>query len=417
MGKRGKGFTGPLVLVAVVVAICAGGCWDRREINELSFFSSAAFDLEGQERVLTVEYIKPSPAGGGGEGGGRETLPQRQAIIDSEKGATFLEAGRQGALGMPRRAYLAHAAAILIGEEMARYGIKEVLEHIDRIPEFRRTTLILLTRGPARDEVIMAQSGLEKNLGREITGLHKWVQVSGYGFIPNVNHVFYDLSGEAGSTVLPVLELAPQPYPPLLGRGGTAGGTGGATAPKAETLLTARLNGAGLFYRDKLVAWLNAEQTRGWSWVRNKVKNAVLTLSDQNGSLVSLNITDSRAKTEVEYRDGLIRGYIKVKVEGNLLEEQGYQDFTKEEAVKYLEEQAAARIRAEITEALRAAQKAGTDVFGFAGALHRRYPKVWRQVENNWRDEFQRLPVTIVIKAKLRRTGMTGRPLKPGGGS
>ncbi|MEW8960124.1 MAG: Ger(x)C family spore germination C-terminal domain-containing protein, partial [Moorella sp. (in: firmicutes)] len=246
-----------------------------------------------------------------------------------------------------------------------------------------------------------------------------WVahRVRKMGFIPNVNDVFYDLSGDAGSTVLPVLELAPQPYPPLLGRGGTAGGTGGATAPKAETLLTARLNGAGLFYRDKLVAWLNAEQTRGWSWVRNKVKNAVLTLNDQSGSMVSLNVSEARAKTEVEYQDGQLQGRIKVEVEANLLEEQGYQDFTKEEAVKYLEEQAAARIRAEITEALRAAQKAGTDVFGFAGALHRRYPKVWRQAENNWRDEFQRLPVTIVIKAKLRRTGMTGRPLKPGGGS
>ncbi|WP_338823232.1 Spore germination protein B3 [Moorella humiferrea] len=406
-----------LFLAIFMLAMATGGCWDRREINELAFFSCAAFDLEGGQRVLTIEYIKPSPTGGGGEKASGDALPQRQAIIVNEKAETFLAAGREGALGLPRRAYLAHTAAVLVGEEMARYGLKEVLEHIDRNPEFRRTTLVLLTRGPAREVVIKAQSGLEKSLGREIIGLHKWVQVSGYGFIPNLNDVFFDLSGDAKTTVLPVLELNPQPFPPILGRGGAAGG--GIPAERAgepETLVTARLNGAGLFYHDKLVAWLDKEQTRGWAWVRNKVKSAILTLPYQENNKVAVNVIEARAKTSVEMQGGLLQGKIKVKMEGDLLEAQGPGDFTRQEAVKSLENLMAAQITAEISSALKTAQEAGTDVFGFAGALHRRYPKVWRQVENNWRDEFKRLPVTIEIEAKLRRTGMTGRPLKPGGG-
>ncbi|MBC7325786.1 MAG: hypothetical protein H5T99_10820, partial [Moorella sp. (in: Bacteria)] len=236
--------------------------------------------------------------------------------------------------------------------------------------------------------------------------------------IPNINDVFFDLSGETGATVLPVLELNPQPFPPILGPGGAGGGgTGTGRAGEPETLMTACLNGAGLFYRDKLVAWLDKEQTRGWAWVRNKVKNAILALPCQENSRVSVNVIESRAESGVNVQGGRLQGEIKVRVEGNLLEEQCLQDFTKEGAVKALENRMAAQITAEISSALKEAQTVGTDVFGFGGALHRRYPKVWRQLQGRWNEEFKKLPVTISVEAKLRRTGMTGRPWKPGGAS
>ncbi|WP_406676271.1 Ger(x)C family spore germination protein [Moorella sp. ACPs] len=414
MSKRPRLLLFTSILAAFTLAVLAGGCWDRREINELAFLSCAAFDMEGGHRVLTSEFIRPSTTAGGGERGGGEALPQRQALIVSDRDETFMAIGREKALGLPRRAYLAHTTAVLVGEEMARYGIKEVLDFVDRNPEIRRTTLVLLTRGPAREVVVRAQSGLEKNLGKEIAGLHKWAQVSGYGFIPNINDVFFDLSGDAGTTVLPVLELNPQPFPPILSPGGAAGGSPAGRAGEPETLMTARLNGAGLFYHDKLVAWLDKEQTRGWAWVRNRVKGAVLALPCQENNLVSVNVITSQAETGVDMQGGRLQGKIKVRVEGNLLEEQCRQDFTKEEAVKSLESRMADQITAEISSALNAAKTAGTDVFGFGGALHRRYPEVWRQLQGRWSEEFKKLPVTISVEAKLRRTGMTGRPWQPG---
>ncbi|MBC7325892.1 MAG: hypothetical protein H5T99_11370, partial [Moorella sp. (in: Bacteria)] len=57
------------ILAAFVLAVLAGGCWDRREINELAFISCMAFDLEGGHRVLTLEIVRPSATAGGGERG------------------------------------------------------------------------------------------------------------------------------------------------------------------------------------------------------------------------------------------------------------------------------------------------------------------------------------------------------------
>ncbi|QGP93826.1 Spore germination protein B3 [Neomoorella glycerini] len=408
-------------LVAILMAIFLSGCWDRREINELAFLSSMAVDLAGEQRLLTYEFVRPGVTGGGERGGGG-TLPHRQATLRNGWGETLIAACRQITTGLPRRVYLAHTNAVLVGEEMARQGLGELLDFIDRHPELRRTTLILLTRGAAREVLIKEQGDMESNLGKEISGLHKWVQSSGYGFIPNVNDVFFDLSSEAATTVLPVVELSPQPFPPLIGTaapsssGGSreTGGTEG-RVKEPETVRTVRLNGAGLFYHDKLVAWLDKEQTRGWAWVRNKVRRAVLALSCQeNNTKVAVDITEAHAEVSIDMQGGQLQGKIKVKVEGELLEQQCSLDFTREEAIKSLESRMADQITAEISSALNQAKTAGTDVFGFGGVLHRRHLELWRQLQGRWNEEFKKLPVTISVEAKLRRTGMTGRPWQPG---
>lgn len=404
-------------LVTILLAIFLSGCWDRREINELAFLSSMAVDLEGEQRLLTYEFVRPVATGGGEKGGG--TLNHRQATLRSGRGETLIDAGQQITTGLSRLVYLAHTNAVLVGEEMARRGLGEILDFVDRNPELRRTTLIMVTRGAAREVLTKVQGDIETTLGKEIMGLHKWVQSSGYGFIPTVNDVYFDLSSETATTVLPVVELSPQPFPPVIGAGTpSSGGGSGSTEGRVEepeTVRTVRLNGAGLFYHDKLVAWLDADQTRGWAWVRNKVRRAVLALPCQeNNTKVAVDINEAHAEVSLDRQGEQLQGKIKLKVEGILLEQQCKLDFTREEAIKSLESRMAAQIAAEINSALNQAKTAGTDVFGFGGVLHRRHPELWRQLQGRWNEEFKKLPVTISVEAKLRHTGTTSRPWQPG---
>jgi len=409
----------------IIILLFLPGCWDRREINELAFISSFAFDLEGNERIVTAEIIRPAAVAGGGEGGGgggsAAALPQRTAIIGSEQGDTLYAAGRKLALRLPRRAYVAHTTAVLLGEDLARQGLKEVLDFLDRQQEFRRSTFILVTRGQAREILTRAQGGLETTLGREIAGLNKWVKVSGYGFIPSIHDVLLDLSTGAAATAIPVLELSPQPFPPVIG-GPTSRGApsnqsnkqGTTRTPEPEMVRTVRLNGAGLFQHDKLVGWLDERQTRGFAWVRNKVRRAILELQcpeDKKG--ISVEITEAKSETKFQIYNGQLQSLIKLEVEGNLLEQQCSHDFTTEKALKTLEGQIAAAITEEINSAITQVKKAGTDVFDFGGALYRKEPNLWKQVKPRWDEEFKKLPITIQVEAKLRRTGLSGRPWQP----
>ncbi len=418
-----------LALLLCLLALFSGGCWDRREINQLAFFSSIAVDLEGDLRSFVAEIRDPKGGGGGGGGtggggigGGGAAPAQRQVLLASGRGETLLAAGRALALKLPRRGYIAHTRAIIIGEELARQGIREVISFVDRNTEFRRTLLFLLSRGPAKDILFKAQGGLQNSLGAEIEGLAQWVKVSGYGFIPSVNQVLLDLSQGAATTVLPVIELGLEPIPPVTGAGTTgsksgAGGDGaGGTVEEPEQIRTLGLAGSGLFQQDKLVGWFDETQTRGWAWVKNHVRQAILELPcDIDNTRVSVNIFAAKAKVSMDAQEGILVGKIEVEVEGNLLEQQCNHDFTVKEASQALEEQMTDRIAAEITSALEAARAAGTDVFDFGAALYRKEPQLWQQLKGQWNETFKTLPVTVEVKATLRRTGLNSRPWQPQG--
>ncbi|MGI9862103.1 Ger(x)C family spore germination protein [Moorella naiadis] len=411
MSRTGKVYW--LIIIGILMAGVLAGCWDRREINELAIVASAALDLEPDgTRVVTAELYQP-PGGGGQEGGGGGVTvgPQRQALLATGRGPNFFEAIRELALKVPLRVYWAHDNAIIVGEALARQGLREVLDLWDRNHELRRGTMVLIARGRAADVIIWVQGGLQQTLGQEITGLNKWVKVNGSTRIPTIHDIFGELSGGAADAVLPVITVKPQAMPPRT------------TTPKAGDqrqqalpleVDTARLEGMAYFQHDKLMGWLDLHQSRGLAWTRGWVARAGLEVKcpqDQEKAVVETVTTEHQVG--VKMQGGQLRGEIKVKVSGDLTEQGCFHDLTKDAARQEIEKQMAALVAGEIQDALAATRPSGTDVFGFGGAVSRKYPALWQQLQTQWREQFKTLPVDVAVEAHVVRTGLTARPWQP----
>jgi len=50
------------------------------------------------------------------------------------------------------------------------------------------------------------------------------------------------------------------------------------------------------------------------------------------------------------------------------------------------------------------------DIFGFAEEFHRKYPKQWNQVKDQWDGVYPKVEVTIDIKAHIRSPGAATLP-------
>ena len=55
--------------------------------------------------------------------------------------------------------------------------------------------------------------------------------------------------------------------------------------------------------------------------------------------------------------------------------------------------------------------KYDSDIFGFGSLIHRKEPKYWKTVENNWPEQYKDLEVQIKVKSKIRRKGKTTQPI------
>ena len=88
-------------------------------------------------------------------------------------------------------------------------------------------------------------------------------------------------------------------------------------------------------------------------------------------------------------------------------------ELTNTEMLKMLEQRNTAVIKNEIESVLKKAQREwGVDIFGFGEAVHRKYPREWKELKDQWRDVFPNIKVQVKVDSKLRTAGLSAAPSK-----
>ncbi|QIZ08285.1 hypothetical protein HFZ78_17410 [Priestia megaterium] len=76
-------------------------------------------------------------------------------------GNTLKEAGRHLTKQISRRLYYGHTNLVVVYEEVARTDLLNILDALDRNPEFRTTTELVVARHSSAEEVISTLSHLD----------------------------------------------------------------------------------------------------------------------------------------------------------------------------------------------------------------------------------------------------------------
>jgi len=366
------------------------GCWNRRELNSLAILSGLAIDkAEDPSKIqITAQILKPgeikAPSGGGGGGGAKAYLNL------TSTGDTFFEAIRGFTHEINRKVYLPHNQIIIFSQEAAKEGVRKHLDFIIRDHEPRLMVWILVSKGKA-GEVLETKAELEKVPAIRISQL---IEAQGATSETTVVKLHEFLPRLMSKTTAPVASLVE-----VSGEGQEK---------------TARLEGTAVFKQDKLAGFLNKEETRGLLWVLGQVKSGIIAVESPGGNgKASLEIIRASSKITPEIKDNELYITVEINEEGNLGDQMGTEDLTTPAAWTSLEKRQAAAIRKEIMAAIKKAQELNTDIFGFGDAVHRKYPKVWKDIEKQWDEFFPDLEVKLIINAKLRRTGITTKAAKP----
>lgn len=172
------------------------------------------------------------------------------------------------------------------------------------------------------------------------------------------------------------------------------------------------INGTALFKDDKMVGWLNQEESRGLLWLRGQVNRGQIKFSLPEGSkgLMSNEIYTAKTKIKPVVSNGQI--IMKVKIDAETVVEEITADvpMDRPEDIKRLEQAQDQAIYREIQAALDAAQKQlQVDVFGFGEAIHREYPQQWQEMKPVWDELFPELQVELEIKSTILHTNLISR--------
>jgi spore germination protein KC len=402
-----------LLCVLLASSLLLAGCWDRQEINQLAIIGAVAIDGRPGDFQVSVEIFRPVPSGSSTGGGAGSTPGIRNVAIGQGRGTSILAAMRDLDRKVPRLIYGGHIVTCIVGEELARTDLREILDIWQRDMQLRMSAFLLIAEGTGYDILTRAQGEMESSIADQVEGLARTSSYTGYTTVSTVWDVITDILSPSKVGVTGIVRLAQGEQPPI------------PRSPGAEThanptppalVYTLELAGVAIIKETKLAAMIPVSPiSRGVAASQGRIRGTVrdiacpeLETDSHNGDTISLKVTHSDTKVEVEMKPAL-KARLRVNIEATL-DSQEYETPISAEEMQVIQATAERDISREKAESVKALQGISCDAFGFAGVIYRKDPKLWASIKDNWDEVFSRLPVEVETRVRVRNVGMSKGP-------
>lgn len=371
--------------ILIIFMLLATGCWDRTEINDIALITASAYDLVSEGGIrYTVQMMLPTAGGaksGQGSSGGSK---KADFIVETAVGADVGEAEKNIQKRFPRKLFRGHRRVIVIGEDLARNGMGEILDSVSRDPQNRLRTNVLVAEGISGCDLLKIDYPLERvpaEAMREVTQI-------GIGIEANIRDF---LIAKSSQGIQPI---------------------GVSIAPKSNKEGFDEV-GIAVFKDTQLVGYLKGEEIEGYLWVTEKFKNSTITtpVPGKEG-MIRINVKSADAKITPKIEGNKVSIYIDLKGEGSIYGNSTQLDLSMPQNIILAQEAVKNKIKNIVQNTVQLVQKEyKSDIFGFGNIINQHNAKEWNRLRENWDDIFFDAKVFVSADFKIRMSGMSGLPL------
>lgn len=260
------------------------GCWNYQEIKELIGVLGVAIDKGENERFLiTVETIKLSPS----------KDEKAKPVLYAEEGRTVFECMQMLVAKTGRKLYIGHMMAIIIGEELAREGIIEVLDFFIRDHESRLSVDVFIARGLQGKDILNSKATHDEIVSFELDKqIDNTQHYSGIRKSKTLFKSYNDFFKRGIDPVLPAISLFEHD----------------------EKTKSFKLDGYGCFKENRLVGYLEPEHMPYFASFVDCYSGGIIPIEIGNNGYISCEILDSKTKTKVKLQNEEFHLYLKIEI-------------------------------------------------------------------------------------------------------
>ncbi|HJV44718.1 MAG TPA: Ger(x)C family spore germination protein [Bacillota bacterium] len=374
-----------ILLISFILLICIllSGCWNRREIESLSFVLASGIDQSGDQFQLSTQVVNTEALAKNAPSG------IHSYFVFTSKGKTIFDAVRNATQSAPSKLFWSHTKVLVLSEEVAQKGALSALGFFIRDAEERRNFHILVT--PGRAETVINADVKTKSLPAMALAntLESNYKSTSQTSIVTLNDFLLEIHGTE-CPIVPTIKII--------------------KTQKGEQEY--QILGSAVFNKDKFISYLSPIETRGVQWVKGKVKSGIIVTpcldagkNDKDGK-ISFEIYQEKSKIDIKKGNNQISIEVHIKERGNLAEGACIKSEINPNTLAKINKLKETAIKEEIQGALKKAYELKTDVFGFGEQIHRKYPKDWKTMKDNWSNKFPSIPVKIIVDSRINGTGL-----------
>ncbi len=361
---------------------CLTGCYSNKEVNHLGLILGMTFDkTEDEQYLINLELPNFEDASG------KEGAFSSQ-IIELE-GATISDALSKLGETIGMNPFLGHTNIFVINQNFGKKEIEELIQYL--LLNFE------IDLGP---RIIVARTNMAKDIFKADHTFYSFVCYDIHETLQtNINNSsaldikFYEILNKHhtndSSILLPSVELV----------------------HKEDGTKAIAISGLGVYDDGRFKGYLTNEEAMYYLLLKNKLGEAVLSLNttDKKDSkkTASINVKKSVTKTKVTFDDQTLRIHYNINMYIDLTEQLVYQDVSSFEEKRAFESKVENAIQSGALNLISKAQaQYRADFLDFHDEVKRNLPKVWKQVERNFKSEwFSKLNVKINCKVNLISSG------------
>ncbi len=381
-----------LLFSTLFLSTFSSGCWSSREVENMAIVTLMGFDLVTENGVdkwqLSQRMLSPADRETGGDQSTKRGAVEKLLI---GTGMTQQEAIIESVSRISRWPFWGHLSISVIGERAARQSIQPFADLAARYWEVRPRMFVTVARGEAL-KVLKGEPEVEKTLSKEIKNLaEEKVQSVGtsYGVILS-DFLGWLTSPDRDAVATQIRPISPQ-----------EGGQG-------KSVL---VEGLAVFRGDKLVGWLNKEETTGYLLITQKITRGKTAIPVKVGEkLISYFVGNSKSKIEPVVSGDRLSFRVSIKTLGEVAESNGIE--LPPEEIEQVEKNSGETIKELAENTIAKAKEYNSDFLGFTEKLHRSNLAEWQKLGARWREAFSEADVEVVVDAKVIRTGKSGKKLE-----
>jgi len=396
MNNRGKGLKIGFVLILIAGLLLIDGCWGKREVEELAPLIGVGIDL-GQRPdtfLITEQYALPKKSG--------SSASDVEGWTYSFEVSNAREMNEKASKVLNRLPFMGSLKVIVIGEEAAKAGFKDVLDFAQRFSEFRRSMYLVLAKGKAQSILNLKLRKGELPAMFIKSNIETGNKISTFPKV-RLGHYLTVLGRKSTAPILPVIESI---------KPGDEGIEYKAVGEEDEAQ-EAWIQGAGVFRGDHLVDFLTDEESKGYMWLENEVIHRLINTVGTGESKVIFGgqVLKSTTRFKVKGKDGTIGIQYQIKASIAVDQVMGLKEQLSEtewlDLMNEAEKSFAKVIQKECELSIKKERELGLDFLEIGRHIEQRNPAYWKTVKDQWEGKIADFPIALDVQVTIHHSGMS----------
>jgi len=376
-----------LIFIITIFSVISSGCWNYREIDQLGIGTGMAVDRDpiSNDYIVSVELINISSDTG--------KLPMYSEIYTS-KSKTMFDAIRNVIEITGKRIFWGHAKILIISEDIAKEGLIPVIDWSLRDSEIRNDIDLLIAKGSSAENILKNKHYNGNSLSFHIDNILKnQKSVTKYVDTKLFRNKIEIEKDNFAATVETV------------------------SVKEMDNKRILVVDGSAIFKGDKLVGYLDGNETMQMLMLRNKLSSGVIPLKNvcNSNTDITLEIFNNNTKLNSIYSDGELTLRIDVYTTVAIDEQAGNEDFISVDKRRLLQQYAEMRIKENLDSlVLKMQRNYDADVFGFQEFIEKNNPKIYKEFKKNNKDFFNNLQTDINVHISIKGSATRTNTIKAG---